>query len=204
MSSHRLPLGSSLALLSLLVLAACVAAEHPTAPAESTATAPKPAAASAPAPAPTPRPTSGPGPDTTAAGDFELSLQRGPCYGRCPQYSLRLRADGSVRFDGERHVAAAGAQQGQADPARLAALIEQLRQPELAQLKDIYRPGQAGCGQTATDMPSSLIEWTLDGRRHRIQFYQGCAGAPAALRSLPARIDEVAGSQRWIEQGVDR
>ncbi|MDP3859844.1 MAG: DUF6438 domain-containing protein [Stagnimonas sp.] len=197
MSSHRPSTGASLALLSLLLLAACAAAEQPAVPAES--------AAPAPAPQPSTPPASSARPESAVpAGDFELSLQRGPCYGRCPQYSLQLQADGSVRFEGERHVAAAGEQLGRADPARLAALIEQLRQPELARLKDIYRPGQSGCGQTATDMPSSLIEWTLDGRRHRIQYYQGCAGAPAALRRLPAQIDEAAGSRRWIEQGVDR
>lgn len=165
----------------LLGLTACAASEAPRAP-----------------------PAAAPEPKAGAATGFEISLRRGPCFGRCPQYSVQIDGAGRVRFEGERHVAAIGEVQGQADPAQLATLIAALRTPGLATLRDIYRPGQKGCGPMATDMPSHQIRWQLDDEVHQISYYQGCSGAPEALRRLPAAIDAVAGTQTWIKDGVDR
>jgi len=172
----------------LIGLSACAAADKLPPPASTEVNSPTPMAPASPA----------------VAADFEISLRRGPCFGRCPQYSVRIDAAGRVSFAGERNVAALGEAQGQVAPDTLSALIAHLRQPELAALRDIYRPGQPGCGATATDMPSSDIEWRLDGRFHRIRLYQGCSGEPETLRKLPAAIDAAAGTAGWIQQGVDR
>lgn len=138
------------------------------------------------------------GPAKTSPGHYVIELQRGACFGRCPQYSLRI-ADGEVVFSGERYVAVTGTQMGSANPEALAGLLIRLRDPAIARLKDIYRPGQPGCGAVSTDMPSNRIAWTLDGRRHLLDYYQGCEDAPPALRTLPAAIDAAANSAQWLE-----
>lgn len=129
---------------------------------------------------------------------FEIHLQRGACYGRCPQYSLRLDQSGTVRYQGERFVAVTGARQGRADPAALAALLVKLHQPELAGLKDIYRVGQASCGNFTTDLPRHLLEWRIDGHLHRFQLDLGCSSTPEALLALLAAVDAAAGSAQWV------
>ncbi|MDO9452226.1 MAG: DUF6438 domain-containing protein [Stagnimonas sp.] len=139
-----------------------------------------------------------------AAGDFYVQLKRGACFGRCPQYTVRIDGGGRVTFNGERFVAALGEQQGQAGGAALDALLSLLRQPKVAALKDIYRPGQPGCGAVTTDMPSSEVEWQLDGRHHRLKLYGGCAAMPPEAEQLPGAVDQAAGVGMWIEQGVDR
>ncbi len=136
--------------------------------------------------------------------DFYVQLKRGACFGRCPQYAVRIDGDGQVTFNGERFVAALGEQKSQTDSAALGALRALLRQPEVAALKDIYRPGQPGCGAVTTDMPSSQIEWQIDGQHHRLKLYGGCAATPASAQQLPAAVDHAAGVHMWIEQGVDR
>lgn len=161
-------------------------------------------AACAAKPAPASSSPAVPAKPAASASSYDIHLQRGACFGRCPQYTLRI-ADGAVEFVGARFVASGEEpQKGVPDAAALASLLSTLGSPEIASLLDIYRPGQRGCGQMATDMPSSRMEWTIDGRHQQINLYQGCQGAPAALRALPAAIDAAAGSQRWIEQGVDR
>jgi len=135
---------------------------------------------------------------------FFVQLQRGPCYGRCPQYRVRIDTEGVVTFVGTRFVAATGEQRGQADAGALAALITLLQRPEMRDMKDIYRPGQAGCGAVATDMPNSDLEWQINGHRHTLRLYQGCSKLPPTLRQLPAAIDAAADSRRWIEDGSDR
>ncbi len=42
-------------------------------------------------------------------GDY-VELQRGPCFGSCPVYSLRIYADGRVNWKGEQNVQVAGEQ----------------------------------------------------------------------------------------------
>jgi hypothetical protein len=177
--------------LLALMLSACAAAEPPPTP---TATVPesRPAPTSA-MPDPQPKPTS----------HYDIRLQRGACFGRCPQYRLRI-ADGLVEFVGERHVAVLETVQGPVDASALAQLLERLRAPAIAGLKDIYRPGQPGCGAVATDMPSSRIDWILDGQSHHLDFYHGCQAAPVELRALPTAIDAAANSQRWVREGLDR
>ena len=139
-----------------------------------------------------------------ASGAFTVQLKRGACFGRCPQYVVRIDADGKVTFNGERFVAALGEQHGQADSAARDALLAMLRQPAVAALKDIYRPDQPGCGSVTTDMPTSEIEWQLDGQRHHLRLYGGCAAMPRLAQQLPGAVDDAAGVRMWIEQGVDR
>ena len=170
-----------LSVVLALSLGACAAAEESPAP-RSASPAPKPAVPSA---------------------DYDIRLERGACFGRCPQYRLRL-FDGRAEFSGERHVAVLETVQGPVDAVALARLLEQLRAPAIARLKDVYRPGQSGCGAVATDMPSSRIDWTLDGETHRLTLYHGCQAAPAELRALPAAIDAAGNSQHWISAGLDR
>ncbi|ROH86688.1 hypothetical protein ED208_14685 [Stagnimonas aquatica] len=154
-------------------------------------------------PPPTAMPPSAAPESAVPSGDYDIRLERGACFGRCPQYRLRLVA-GRAEFSGERHVAVLESVQGPVDPAALARLLEQLRAPALARLKDVYRPGQPGCGTVATDMPSSRIDWTLDGQSRRLTLYHGCQAAPAELRALPDAIDEAGNSRRWIREGLDR
>ncbi|TAJ52383.1 MAG: hypothetical protein EPO48_09685, partial [Nevskiaceae bacterium] len=113
---------------------------------------------------------------------YQIRLQRGACFGRCPQYSLLIR-DGEAEFSGERFVAVLETAKGPADAAALERLLALLRSPAVSRLKDIYRPGLPGCGAVATDMPSSRIDWTLDGQTHQLTLYHGCQGAPAELRA---------------------
>lgn len=194
----------------VLGLTACVAAEKP---ATGVITAAEVSSAAVPVQtqadrAPTGQPVvskkTQPEVSTTESNRFAVQLKRGACFGRCPQYVVRIEADGRVTFNGERFVAALGEQHGQADPAAWDALLALLRQPAVAALKDIYRPGQAGCGSVTTDMPSSEIEWQLDGRQHRLRLYGGCAAMPPLAQQLPAAVDQAAGVRMWIEQGVDR
>lgn len=185
----------------LLSLVACVATEAPTAGVVTAAVVEKPRQE-----LPAPGIPAVPKRTVPEAVDeaFYAQLRRGPCYGRCPQYTVRIGAGGAVTFKGERFVAAIGEQQGQADASALADLLALLRQPEMAALKDIYRPGQAGCGRATTDMPNSDLEWQIDGHRHQLRLYQGCSKLPPQLLRVPSAIDAAAGSRHWVEDGADR
>jgi hypothetical protein len=57
-----------------------------------------------------------------------VSLQRGPCYGRCPVYEVTFASDGAAIWHGESFIERIGDYRGELDEAdfeRLALFIEQ-------------------------------------------------------------------------------
>ena len=56
-----------------------------------------------------------------------LQLQRSPCFGTCPAYTVALAADGRVRFAGERYVGVESAERD-ASSAEVDALVEALNE----------------------------------------------------------------------------
>jgi hypothetical protein len=51
----------------------------------------------------------------TEASIASVTLQRGPCFGRCPVYEVTLAADGAATWNGERFVDRIGSYRGQVD-----------------------------------------------------------------------------------------
>lgn len=140
----------------------------------------------------------GDGAAAAVSGDSRITMQRLPCYGTCPVYRVTIAADGTVTFDGERHVAASGTHTATVAAADAAALMRELDAAGFFGLEEKYvYPAQA-CGSYHTDAPRVLLTLVLDGRSRTVEHDHGCGGAPALLRTLQDRVDEVAGTARWI------
>ena len=134
-------------------------------------------------------------PDTTV-----VSLERAPCFGTCPVYRVTISGAGQVRFTGIRHTAQTGEATERIPPERVDSLLMELRDGGYFDFADAYEPGSESCGMSATDLPSVTTAAVLEGRRKEIRHYYGCSAAPQELVRLERRIDEVAGSARWIRR----
>ncbi len=145
----------------------------------------------APAPAAAVAPTHG------AADATIVSLERRPCYGTCPVYTVTLDGTGAVRFEGRRFVADTGVSTGVIPAARVDSLAAELEAGGYFGFADRYLAGQPECPRYATDLPTVITELHVGGRIKRVEHDRGCADAPAALSGLERRIDEVAGVGRW-------
>lgn len=133
---------------------------------------------------------------------FRVSLERTPCFGRCPEYEVSATAHGEVTFRGrQRWQGIEGRWQIPAES--VAAIAEQLTAADFFALGDVV-PGEAACGAVATDHPS-IVLWATDGtREHRVNYYTGCAGSgaasvPAVLRGLAGRVDSATGAARLVD-----
>jgi len=131
------------------------------------------------------------------AGD-RIILERRPCFGACPVYSVTLERGGAVRFEGHRFVADTGVAFGAVPPARADSLFREIEAAGFFGFSDRYSMGDAGCGRYATDLPGAVVEVRRDGRSKRVEHDHGCADAPAALAAIENRIDTVTGVRRWI------
>lgn len=147
---------------------------------------------STPAPAPGPKASTSSTDSTTA-----VALERTPCFGSCPVYSLSISRSGVVRFEGKKFVEHAGADSARIPAASVDSLVSELSAAGYFGFADRYTSGAPACGRYATDLPSAITSITDDGRVKRIEHDHGCTDAPRELARLENRIDEVAGTGRW-------
>jgi hypothetical protein len=123
-----------------------------------------------------------------------ISLERTPCFGFCPSYSVSIAADGAVTYNGQRFVRVTGEQHGQADPAALAALRQHILAADFFNLQDQYRA-------RVTDLPSARVTVERDGASKSVLDYGGeMVGMPHAVREIQQEIDRVAGTAQWVER----
>jgi hypothetical protein len=135
-----------------------------------------------------------------AAAEGRLSLERRPCFGTCPVYTVTLERTGAVIFEGRRFVADTGTHTGSIPAARADSLFRALDAAGWFRFADRYAMGQPGCEHFATDLPSVITEVRMDGRVKRVEHDHGCGDAPAALDELERRIDEVTEVGKWVRR----
>jgi hypothetical protein len=136
----------------------------------------------------------------TADSAVRIRLERGPCFGTCPVYSVTLDASGAVLFEGRRFVADTGVSTSRVPPARIDSLVAELIAGGYFDFTDRYAAGEPGCERYATDLPSVITEVRAGGRSKRIEHDHGCMDAPQALTALEGRIDSVAGVASWLRR----
>lgn len=134
-----------------------------------------------------------PAPNAPTAAD-SLTLERSVCFGFCPDYTVTIRGDGAVSYQGRRFVRVEGAQTAQADPAETARLFARADEAGLFALQNEYRAH-------ITDIPEFRVTYTRGGRSKTIVDYGGpMAGMPESVRELEDEIDRVAGADRWVKR----
>lgn len=139
-------------------------------------------------------------PVDVVSADSHISMQRLPCYGTCPVYNVSIAANGTVTFQGERYVDTTGTATRTIDPGAAAALMKHLTEGGFFDFARRYTYNEKECGLYHTDAPRVILTMRVDGRENTVEHDYGCNGAPATLRDLQARVDSVAGVERWIGQ----
>jgi hypothetical protein len=132
---------------------------------------------------PTPNPPS---------SDVLITLERTPCYGFCPDYTLSINGAGDVTYSGRRFVNVVGAQRATIPVADVQALLARFDSIGFERLRDEYRA-------QVTDLPTTTITLRRNGRTKSVLDYGGTgAGMPESVRALQDEIDRVANSARWV------
>jgi Domain of unknown function (DUF6438) len=117
----------------------------------------------------------------------EIVMQRSACEGWCPVYEVRIRSDGQVRFWGDRFVCAFGERIATVDPYAVRHLIQAM---EIAHL------GQIPAGQSVIlDAPTTTL---LLVSEHRVKGAVYQDQDDDALIEMGDRVDELAGTYRWL------
>ena len=131
-----------------------------------------------------------------AAGD-SIVLERGRCYGTCPQYRVTVSRSGAVKYTGVANVTRLGNATSTIAPSAAAELLSHVGNNGVFEIPDSIVTGNPACGAAAEDLPRVTMVLGLGGRTKRIVHDYGCSGAPRSLRQWHARIDSVSGSVKW-------
>lgn len=133
---------------------------------------------------------------TATAGPI-ISLERTPCFGSCPVYTISVSSSGLVSYEGKANVRRLGKATGQLPIQKIEALLVELERAGYFTFANRYALSEPTCRRYSTDSPSAISSATFRGRTKRIEHDYGCGGVPGALTLLEKRIDEVLGSERW-------
>jgi hypothetical protein len=126
-----------------------------------------------------------------------ITLERTPCFGTCPVYTVSISGSGTVHFLGRNHVTKEGEATAQIPPATVDSLLRELEAGGYFDFAEAYVMDSPACGQYATDSPTVITSAAAGGRSKTIRHDYGCFAAPRGLARLERMIDEVAGTARW-------
>jgi hypothetical protein len=125
-------------------------------------------------------------------GPVRITLQRGVCFGFCPDYTVSIAGDGQVTYEGRRFVNVVGTQTATIPAADVQALLARFDAIGFERLNNEYRAH-------VTDLPTFIVTLERNGRTKRVLDYGGTgAGMPASVRQLQDEIDRVANTGRWV------
>jgi hypothetical protein len=135
-----------------------------------------------------------------------VTLKRTACLGACPVYSVTVRGDGRVAWNGEAHVATLGPASATIDPKKARELVEMITGSCFLVMRDVYY-------LPMTDHAWANTTLTLGDRVKTVRHNVGSLGAnvesialpgycsaPPALDAIEKKIDAVAGTARWIKK----
>ena len=128
----------------------------------------------------------------------KISIERGPCFGFCPVYTVTAASDGAVHFEGVRHTKVIGQREKRIRPEAFSSVEEVLASIRPA------RPGTTAtrCDAVPTDTPTVTIRWAVPGSDDSVLTYRyGCLGEEGQKTS--ERIEsaiELLQIQDWASQ----
>jgi len=125
-------------------------------------------------------------------GISEIGIEHTPCYGTCPVYTLIIRSDGTVRYNGEKFVERVGKLSGKIE--------EKWRFDQLAQfIMDSNFMGLADCYTTPiTDGPTVYTMVVLNGKRKVVSNYHNTG--PSKLWAIEHLIDDLMRQTKWDKE----
>ena len=124
---------------------------------------------------------------SVAALDF-VSLDRGPCFGTCPDYEVTLRADGTATWHGRNFVDRAGEWEGTFDEAEFSRVAAFMRRCGFFDWNDEYV-------EAVTDLPTYMVT-AKDGASEK-SVLQYATDEPPDFWVIATMIDAIAASASW-------
>ncbi len=134
-----------------------------------------------------------PFPEIKDWNSLRMGLKRTRCFGACPAYSVEVRGDGGVEFNGESNVLITGHHHDQVSSQAVRDLFAAFHRADYFSLNDRYH-------SLVTDNPTYTTWIEFDGQKKSVVDYVGLhAGMPEVVQDLERAIDEISGTDKWVK-----
>jgi hypothetical protein len=127
-----------------------------------------------------------------------ISMERSACYGTCPVYTLTIKGDGTLMYEGKDFVKVKGKQVSKISEETVKKLIEEFYDIDYFSLEDsyTYTINDEGIKSVVQDLPTTKTSITIEGKTKSVDNYYG---APEKLKVLEDKIDEMCNSKVWVK-----
>lgn len=116
-------------------------------------------------------------------------LERTPCFGKCPWYSIRVYQSGYAVYDGKRDAPRTGKYFTRISRQQLESIGKKAEALKYFELNNEYR------NDRLTDFPTVYVEVRYKGKKKAITHYE--ANPPQALTEMEDFIDQVFVESNW-------
>lgn len=138
------------------------------------------------------------------ADDFSIFLERTGCQTGCPEYTVRIHADGTVVFEGKAFVKSKGVYRTHVGTREMENLLNDAIASGYFDLKSRYigktvvtysNDGWVLEQQNRSESSATISEISVAGLQQRIENY---GTAPELVSRIEERIDKLANTGQWI------
>ncbi|GGW74272.1 DUF6438 domain-containing protein [Alishewanella tabrizica] len=143
---------------------------------------------------------------TTPTIDNEtvVKLKRTACFGNCPVYTVSVKANGVVEYEGNEYVSIKGFQTGNLPKESVELIEKKLIKVKFLKMKSHLDSGSWGCFISATDSSYILIEGLVKNRKKAVSTYLGCESKQVyEVINLAEYIDQVVGTSKWVKETAE-
>lgn len=118
------------------------------------------------------------------------SLERKPCYGKCPSFEVKIYDDGLVIYRGKQYVKRLGYYEAQMDSTTLAKIVTRANEVNFFKYQDTY-PAH---GPIITDVPTTITYMKLGEQTKTINNHHS---SPVSLRRFEKFIEATLEELEW-------
>lgn len=116
-----------------------------------------------------------------------FSMQRTPCFGTCPSYTLTILENGTATYSGGRFAPREGNYVGKVDAETMEKLWALAEEAGFFGMQDTY-------DSKVTDLPSTIIRFHGKGKNKQVLARQG---TPRAFKTLAEQAEELLAPVEW-------
>ncbi|MEM0999729.1 MAG: DUF6438 domain-containing protein [Bacteroidota bacterium] len=122
--------------------------------------------------------------------DFSLEIQHTGCRGNCPNYNMKVDANGNATYEGRHAVQMMGQYTKQLEIKTVKALVATLNEYKFYDFAEVYGGGVA-------DIPAVVTRATMNGKTHRVEDIRE---APQPLKEMEAKLENLIGMEGWTKK----
>jgi len=135
--------------------------------------------------------------------DTLVKLERTACYGKCPIYTVVVKKNGEVKYEGRKYVSVKGIQTATLSKESIASIEAKLMKTKFLKMRSNLDSGSWGCFISRTDHSYIIIEGSVKNKRKAVSTYLGCDSEQVeTVFELANYIDKITETSEWVESNT--